>query len=277
MPGFTLKGKIQLDGSQWKAGLAQAKGQASKWSTEVTSMIKGRMAAAFGIYGVFRAASSSIDRGGEVRDKSKSLGIDPELYQQIDFAASQSGASIDDAAKAIKRLAVAQVDARRGSKDLLEAFGRYGLTVKELERLSPEKLFFLISEQVENGVNKMGQLADMQKLLGRSGASLIPAFEAGFGKTAQSAIDLGTVIPTGEIMELAAAGDKLLTASRVIGKEVAGVVASGAKGADGAQNSAALSSVVKSLGFVAKEDLRTLKSVDAGLRSIVNAIKSVSN
>ena len=202
MPGFTLKGKIQLDGSQWKAGLDQAKRQGSRFATETGAIIKSRLAAAFGVFGLVRGIGSAFSRGAEVRDRSRALGIDPETFQQIDFAAQQSGASIDDAAKAMKRLAVVQIDAQRGSKDLQEALGRYGVTVEHLKRLSPDKLFFLIAEQVEKGVNKTKQLGDLQKLLGRSGGNLIPAFETGFARAAQDAVDRGTVISRADIMAL---------------------------------------------------------------------------
>ena len=95
-------------------------------------------------------------------------------------------------------------------------------TVEHLKKLKPDELFFLLSEQVEKGVNKVNQLGDMQKLLGRSGGSLIPAFELGFGRVAQEAKDSGVVISREDIMTLAAAGDQLLTAGRVLGKEGAG-------------------------------------------------------
>lgn len=235
MPGFTLKGKVQLDGSQWRSGLAQAEREGSQFATRVSRGIRSKLAAAFAVGTLLRAGNSAISRGGEVRDRSRALGISPELFQQIDFAASQSGASIDDAAKAIRRLAIAQSDAKRGSKDVLEAFNRYGVTIENLKRLSPDKLFFLISEQVEKGVNKANQLADIQRLLGsRGGANLIPAFESGFGRAAQDALDLNTVIATKDIMTLARAGDELLTKRRQAGVALAeSISAAGSAGGAG--------------------------------------------
>lgn len=275
MPGFTLKGKIQLDGSQWKSGLNQAKNQANRWSSEVSSLIKGRLAAAFGVFGLIRGTSASFARAGEVRDRSRMLGMDPEMYQQVDFAAAQSGASIDDASKAIKRLAEAQIDARRGSKGLVEAFGRYGLTVEHLKKLKPDELFFLLSEQVEKGVNKVNQLGDMQKLLGRSGGSLIPAFELGFGRVAQEAKDSGVVISREDIMTLAAAGDQLLTAGRVLGKEGAGIIAPIAESVNTEQGRGLVKDAFQSLKFLAKEDLRTAKDVRKALNDIVGLMKGL--
>jgi hypothetical protein len=230
MPGFTLKGKIQLDGSQWQAGLNQAKQRANRWSNEVAGIVKGRLAAAFGMYGIGRALGGSILKAGEVRDRSTMLGIDPETYQQIDFAAAQSGSSIDDAAKAIKRLSVASLDALRGSKDIQEAFGRFGLSMEHVAKLKadPASMLFMIAELVEKGVNPTA-LADLQKILGRSGANLLPAFEAGFGKTAQSAKELGVVISKEEIMRLGAASDEWETLTRRFSRGVAGVASVGAQ------------------------------------------------
>lgn len=228
MARFTLKGRLQLDGSQWKTGLDQAKSRADVWSRDVAATIRSRLAAAFAVGSLFRAATSSIDRAGQVRDRSRALGIDPELFQQIDFAAAQSGSSVDDAAKAIKRLAVAQIDTIRGSKEMVDSFRAYGITIDDLKSKRPEDLFFEIAQKVEDGVNRANQLGDLQKIMGRSAPNLIPAFETGFARAASDAIRFNTVLSRADVMELARAGDDLLTLDRKASKGIAQTVANAA-------------------------------------------------
>jgi|DEB0MinimDraft_10_1074344.scaffolds.fasta_scaffold00711_15 hypothetical protein len=211
MPGFTLRGKVQLDGSQWKSGLDQASREADRWSNSVTSMIKGRLAAAFAVGAIVRSVTDSLDQAGRIRDKSNSLGVSTDVYQQLEFAAEQSGASIDNMAAAIKRLGVAQIDAERGSKDIIETFERLGISTKELKKLSPDELFLKVANIFKNRSGGPTDIADAQKVLGRSGSELLPAFRAGLGASAQQAVDAGVIIPNDEVLRLAAASDQKTT------------------------------------------------------------------
>lgn len=212
MPGFTLKGKIQLDGSQWNAGLAQAKTKANRWSNDVSNMIRSRMLKAFAVSALIFGVDRKTARAGQVRDQSTTLGIDPETFQKLDFAAQQSAGSVDDAAKAIKRLSVSTMDALRGSKDIQESFERFGITMETVSKLKadPASMLFLVSELVEKGVNPTA-LGDLQKIMGKSSASLIPAFEAGFAGSGAEAERVGAVATNEEINKLAALGDKVTT------------------------------------------------------------------
>ena len=221
MPGFTLKGKIQLDGSQWQTGLAQAKQRANTWSADVSNMIRSRMLKAFAVSALAFGLDRKTARAGQIRDQSTALGIDPETFQRIDFAAQQSAASVEDAAKAIKRLSVSSLDALRGSKDIQEAFGRFGLTMDQIAKLKadPASLLFLIAELTEKGVNPTA-LGDLQKILGRSSGSLIPAFKAGFAQAGAQAQEVGAVASNAEILKLAEAGDKITTQKLKIDRTV---------------------------------------------------------
>lgn len=226
MPGFTLKGKIQLDGSQWQAGLAQAKNQADRWSTEVAGMIKGRLAAAFAVGAIVRQATASLDQAGRIRDKSNALGISTDLYQQLEFAAEQSGASIENMAAAIQRLGGAQLNARQGSKAILEVFKEMGVSAKEMNEAAPADLFFKLAEVFKTNPNDPRGIGFARTLLGRSGAELLPAFRAGLGSSAQLAKDAGVIIPEDEVMRLAAASDTKTTAEFKGRAVSAGVTAS---------------------------------------------------
>lgn len=212
MPGFTLKGKIQLDGSQWNAGLAQAKVKANRWSNDVSNMIRSRMLKAFAVSALIFGVDRKTAKAGQIRDQSTTLGIDPETFQKLDFAAQQSAGSVDDAAKAIKRLSVSTIDALRGSKDIQESFERFGITMETVAKLKadPASMLFLVSELVEQGVNPTA-LGDVQKILGKSGAKLIPAFKAGFAGAGAEAEKVGAIATNEEIFKAADLGDTIAT------------------------------------------------------------------
>ena len=212
MPGFTLNGKIRLDGSQWQAGLHKAKGEANKWSNEVSNMIRGRLLKAFAVFAGIRGVDQKTARAGQIRDQSSVVGLDIETFQKVDFAAQQSAASVDDVAKAIKRLSTSSLDALRGSKDILEAFGRFGITAEQLSALKsrPGDLLFLLADLVEKGVNPTA-LGDLQKIAGRSAPTLLPSFKAGFAQAGVEAEREGVIMPAHKVRELAALGDAITT------------------------------------------------------------------
>ena len=215
MPGFTLKGKIQLDGSQWKSGLSQAKRQANTWSADVASMVRSRLSKAFLVGIVGAGINRATAKAGQRRDQATALGIDAETLQKLDFAVSQSGGSMTDAAKAIETLAVTMLDAERGSKAVLESFGRFGVTPEIISKLKadPDKMFQLLSEQVQQGVNTT-DLGDLKKVMGRGAAALLPAFKAGLGQSMEAASKAGVVVSNEKNAELAAAGDAIVTIVR---------------------------------------------------------------
>lgn len=246
-----LKGRISLDGSQWKSGLSQANREADKWSSNVTSMIKGRLAAAFAVGSIIRSVTASLDQAGKIRDRSNALGVSTDVFQQLEFAAEQSGASIDNMAASIKRLGVAQIDAKRGSKDILETFDRLGISTKELNSLSPDELFFKVANVFKDRKGSATDIADAQKVLGRSGTDLLPAFRAGLASSAKLAVDAGVVIPNDEVLKLAAASDKKTTAEFKGRRTLATAVAVGLENPGGVGNP--LTVLTQILGLVSEQ------------------------
>lgn len=214
MPRFDLKGKIQLDGSQWNSGLDQAKRKADKWSAETAGMIKGRLVSAFAVGAILSNMDAIFNKAATIRDESAKIGVDPETFQELDYAARQSGASIDDVGRAVKRLATAQQDAIRGSEKQAEAFARYGLTVDMLKRAAPEKLLALIAEQTQKGVNATQELADLQTLMGRGGPELIPTFKAGLSGAMAEARQIGPTFTGEQVEDLGRTADDITRAKQ---------------------------------------------------------------
>jgi len=150
-----------------------------------------------------------MDEGARIRDEAAKMGVAVETFQHLDYAARQSGGSIEDMGKAFKALAVRQLDAKQGNKQYLEAFERYGITLDELESKNPEQLFARIAEQVERGVNQANELADVQRLLGRSGTELLPTMQAGLGGAVAESMRIGAPMTAQQVRDYAAASDKL--------------------------------------------------------------------
>ena len=207
MARFELKGKVQLDGSKWNASLDQAKRKADTWSAETSSMIRRRFVSAFAVGAMFRSMTGLFNKAAEIRDEAAKIGVDPESFQVMDYAARQSGASIDNVGKAVKRLAAAQRDVLDGSAEMVDPFSRFGITPETLENNSPQELLQIVSRQVKSGSNAENLLADIQAIMGRSGPELIPTFQSGFSEMMQEGRDIGAPLSDQQVTELGEAAD----------------------------------------------------------------------
>ena len=156
-----------------------------------------------------KLVTGPMDEGARIRDEAAKMGVAVETFQHLDYAARQSGGSIEDMGKAFKALAVRQLDAKQGNRQYLEAFQRYGITLDELENKNPEQLFARIAEQVEKGANKANELADVQRLLGRSGTELLPTMQAGLGGAVAESMRIGAPMTREQVRSYAAASDEL--------------------------------------------------------------------
>ena len=219
MPRFELKGKVQLDGNQWQAGLNQAKRSADKWSSETAGMIRRRLVQAFAVGALWRSATGVLDKAAEIRDKSARMQVDPETFQHLDYAARQSGASIDDVSTAMRTLAGMQQDATEGSKTALQAFERMGLVFDDIAGRSVEDVFMDISKAVEEGRNQANLLADMQTLMGRGSQPLIPVFQSNFSGMMEESRKIGAPLSSQQVSEMGQTADALTKSQQSIGAQ----------------------------------------------------------
>ena len=218
---MNLKAKVGLDTTGFDAGLKRMKTRAGTFMAQTTSKATSKVSKA-GIFGMLAAipfvgaaikgaADKAIptEEAGRIRDESKKIGVSTDTFQKLDYAARQSGASIVDVGKAFKALAIRQQDAAKGNKEYMEAFARYGISVDELKAKSPEAMFERISREVEKGTNKANELADMQRLLGKSGTELLPTMQAGLGAAIKEATEIGVPMSPALIKRYSTMGDQL--------------------------------------------------------------------
>ena len=220
---MNLKAKVGLDTGGFDAGIKRMKTKADAFIAKTNKQLKrpdglsrvGPFAALASIpmVGSMLAGAAKktwpAEEASRIRDESKKIGVSTTTFQELDYAARQSGGSIQDVGKAFKALSLRQQDAIRGNKEYTEAFARYGVTVDELKAKKPQELFALISKQVEGGVNKANELADVQRLLGKSGTELLPTMQAGLGAAMTEAARIGAPLSPEQIKKYSDMGDQM--------------------------------------------------------------------
>ncbi len=112
--------------------------------------------------------------GDSIHKMSARTGVGAKALTELKFAAEQSGASINDVEKAIKRMSVALLDAGRGSKDAVDSLAAIGLSAAKLKGLSPEQQFNAIMRGLQGVASASERAALAQKLFGRAGTTLLP-------------------------------------------------------------------------------------------------------
>lgn len=225
---MNLKAKVGLDTGGFDAGIKRMKTKADAFIAKTNKQLKrpdglsrvGPFAAlaSIPIVGSLLAGAAKktlpAEEASRIRDESKKIGVSTTTFQELDYAARQSGGSIQDVGKAFKALSLRQQDAIRGNKEYTEAFARYGVTVDELKAKKPQELFALISKQVEDGVNKANELADVQRLLGKSGTELLPTMQTGLGAAMTEAARIGAPLSPEQIKKYSDMGDQMTKISQ---------------------------------------------------------------
>ena len=147
----------------------------------------------FGIAGV----KAFVSLGDELDKMSKRTGFSVEALGELKFAAEQSGASLETIEKAAKRMASTVFDAGLGLKSTTDSLDALGISVADLQGLSPEQQFQLFANALSGVEDASTRAALAQDIFGRSGTELLPLFtqgEQGMAALREQAQQLGVVM-----------------------------------------------------------------------------------
>jgi hypothetical protein len=145
-----------------------------------------------------------------VDDLSKRTGVSAQTLQAYQFAAEQSGVSVETFGKGIQKLGINLGEAQTGNKSAIKSFADLGLSVEELARLSPEQAFEKVAAAISQLPNPAQQAAAAVGLFGKSGAELVPVFQEGAGflsEMRKQAEGLGLVLGQTQVANLAQLDD----------------------------------------------------------------------
>ena len=199
------KAQTRVDKFRSRAGLAL---KAVRTAALGLAVAGGASLVAFGV----KAVQSFVGTGDELDKMSKRLGISVETLSELKFAAEQSGASLDDIEKAVKKLSSSVFDANNGVKASADAFQALGLNAAMLQDLSPEEQFLAVTKALAQVENASTRAALAQDVFGRAGTTLLPLVAEGaegLEELRQRARDLGITFTTGAAAKAADFTDAL--------------------------------------------------------------------
>jgi hypothetical protein len=137
--------------------------------------------------------------GDDLAKMAVRTGFTVETLSELGFAANMSGASMEVLENGIRKMQRTLVDAATGMASAQDALAMLGLTVADLDQLSPEQQFKLVADRLARIEDPTIKAAAAMELLGRSGTQLLPMLAggaAGIEQLQEQARKLGLTIST---------------------------------------------------------------------------------
>jgi len=191
---------------------------------------------AFGVAATGAAAGlayltkQSIDAVGDTNDFAKALGLTYNELRAIQFAAGQAGVDAGALNAAFAKMSDTLGTAFGGNDAAVKAFEGIGLSIADLEKMSPAQQF----EAIANAINKIEdpskRIAAARDIFGKSGGALISLFENAGQAIREAANTLGFFginLSQLDVTKIDNAGDAMGTLSLMlegVGNQLARVV-----------------------------------------------------
>lgn len=125
---------------------------------------------------------SIIDLGDEMNDMSTRTGVSVKTLASYKLAAEQSGTSLEAVAKGINKMTLSIGQAGKGNAEVAASLQSLGVTSKDAQ-----KGFEQLADAVANSNDPTKLAADLQKVLGKNYAELLPILKEGSGYLRESA------------------------------------------------------------------------------------------
>ena len=134
--------------------------------------------------------------GDEIAKMAKRTGFGVETLSELRHVAEKSGSSIESLEKGVKRMSSTIEDAKDGLETYTRSFDKLGISVQDLEGLSPEEQFWTIANALADVEDATTKAALAQDFFGRAGTDMLPMLAEGtegIEEMRQEARDLGLV------------------------------------------------------------------------------------
>ena len=144
----------------WQRSLGRLRSQARLFGADII----GRFTAAYGAMALFDKAMGAMNQtmqhSQDISKASKKAGLGVEEYQKISRVASETGASVDEAAAAAGRYATMIREAAAGNAEAIESLRNLGFTDEQVRKgnISTIDVLARLSAQYKNAANEAERL-----------------------------------------------------------------------------------------------------------------------
>lgn len=161
------------------------------------------------------AARSFAETGARLYDLSRRTGIAVEELSALDYAASQTGASLEGVEIGLRIMSKSVLGAADAAEGTTGKLDHLGLSLKDLKGKSPIQQFNLIAERISAISDPTMRAAVALQMFGRSGTQLLPMLEK-LDKLRGEAKEFGLIRTTESVRQAKAFSDAMTLMGRVI-------------------------------------------------------------
>lgn len=147
------------------------------------------------------------------------LGMTYGEFAGLSLAADLAGVSMDSVGKATQKAEIAFAKAAGGSRTATAAFAGLGLSVDQLNQLSPAERFDAIAEAIAALPTEAQRAAAAVQIFGKAGAELLPLFAGGaegIAAAREEAERLGLTLTNAQGQDVEAMNDAFTMVSKTI-------------------------------------------------------------
>jgi hypothetical protein len=159
--------------------------------------------------------------------QARQFDISVESYQNLGFAAQQSGSNAQTMGTSLRRLTQSAFDAQRGIKESADAFKAMGISVADSSGTlkKSEVLFLEVADSLREMEDTTARAALATRLLGRGGTQLTSLFLAGSEgiKAYQRQLEIVGVSQGSVLRETTALGEMVVDSFGLVKQSVIGV------------------------------------------------------
>lgn len=215
-----MKWVFGADTAPFRKGLDEMRSQTKAFAGSVKSMIAGALSVGLIVNG-FKNLFAEMDR---VQKLGQRFGESAESIQKIGLAAELSGVSLEGIAKFMTVVTKNANEAATKGGSMAEAFDALGINASEFVNMPIEEKVLKLAETFQNGKGSGEQLSLIMKVLGKSGAEMIPLLSQGMEEL-QKQFDNTSTISQRTVDSMAAFNDAvemIIQKVKVLGGDVVG-------------------------------------------------------
>jgi hypothetical protein len=166
----------------------------------------GGLAEVFSIGGIADLTNNVLAFGDELQKSAAKTGLGAQAISELTFAAKQANIDLPELTSTFTKMEKSISDATTGTGTSKMAFDALGISLTQLQALSPDQQF----EEIANQISKLADPTDKARaaleIFGRSGADLLPLFEQGaqgIEEARQKAVDFGASLNADQLKRIA--------------------------------------------------------------------------
>ena len=204
--------------------LGRAKGQISQFGASAETAASGGMGkftagaammgaavAAAGL-GLVVLAKRTLDTAGALHDASQATGVHVASLQAMTQVASEASVSTESLMGSLSRMQNNITSLSQGTKAQVDAFGRLGVSLTDLQGKGGDEQFAVIAAAIDAIKDPAEKTAAAIDVFGKSGADLIPmmgGYAAAVADAAKAQRDFGVSMSDDQAAQLDGIGDSI--------------------------------------------------------------------